>query len=433
MVSMTRAILPRGLRLALVSSTILAGGFVLSAPSALATGAPEAPIMQCNPLVIPAGGPFVCGTLNPHSKEKLTEAYFTFSPGSTCTGETQVAVEPEVQGEEDIEVRAKLEGLAPGTEYAFCLVAVNSSGKTASDPLTFTTTAEPKAEAPTAVTTGSAILQASLEPADAKLEYQLWYSRGSDCEGEILASQAQGENKVSARVEGLTPNTEYTLCPIAKGNEGGFVGQGETNVGTVEGKPVHFKTLETQAEKEAWLTKFAEENAKRVAEEAAVRMRHEEEATAATARKRQEEEVAANHKKEEAAAPKKKKAEPPATGGIALAGTSVTVQPNGMALVKLNCLGIASCHGKLTLRAKSDARGKGKARTVKVGTASFSIAGDETKTVKVKLDAAGRGLVGADHGRLRATLEILELAPSPRNSQTKTVRLVRGKAVRERK
>jgi hypothetical protein len=422
--SIASSILSRAVGLVLVVCCVLTVSLFASA-QALAGSPPEAPSMQCDPLVIPAGGPFVCGTLNPHSKEKLTNAYFTFSAGSTCTGGTQLSVEGE--GEENIEVKARLVGIVPGTEYAFCLVAVNSSGETASSPLTFTTTAEPKAEAPAAVTTTSAILEATLEPAGDKLEYQLWYSRGSGCEGGILAAQAEGENKVSALVEGLTPNTEYTFCPIAKGHEGAFVGQGETNVGVLAGKPVHFKTLETQAEKEAWFKKFAEENARRVAEEAAVRMRHEEEASAAAAKKRQEEEIALSHKHEEEAAPKKNAAERADTGGISLAGTGVTVQSNGVALVKLECLGIADCRGKLALIAKSGAKGK-KAHTLTAGTVSFSIAGDETKTVRVKLNAAGRALLSADHGRPRASLQILELAPGPSSTQRKVVRLVQQKA-----
>jgi hypothetical protein len=431
--SMNRSLSWRGTHslLAAVALALLASLF--SSAPALAGSSPEAPIMQCDPLVIPAGGPFVCGTLNPHSKEKLTNAYFTFNAGSTCTGAQQVAVEPEVQGEEHIEVRAKPVDLVPGTEYAFCLVAVNSSGETVSDPLTFTTTAEPKSEPATVVTSTSATLEGTLEPAGVKLKYQLFYSKGSTCEGGVATAEAEGENKVSAQVEGLASNTEYTFCLEVKGHEPGFILSGEQNVGRAFGQPEHFTTIETQAEKEAWLTKFAEENAKRVAEEAAVRMRHEEEATAAAARKHQEEEVAASHKKEEEAARKKKKAEPPDTGGIALAATTVTVQSDGEAFVNLNCLGIASCHGKLTLRAGTSSKGRKKARPTSIGTLSFTIVGDEAKMVKVKLDAAGRALLGADQGRLNASLAILELAPGPANAQTKAVQLVQRKTAKGRK
>ena len=196
------------------------------------------------------------------------------------------------------------------------------------------------------------------------------------------------------------------------------------------------KTEEKEVEKgKEWFNEFAEENARKVAEEAAVRMRHEEEATAAAARKHREEEAAASHKREEEAAPKKKKEEALATGGIALADTTVTVQGGGVALVKLECLGGASCHGKLALsvsaKIAATAKAKGKkrwARTVRIGTAVFSIAGDEAKTVKVNIDAAGRALLSTDRGRLSASLEILELAPRAETTQTKTVRLVREKA-----
>jgi hypothetical protein len=126
----------------------------------------------------------------------------------------------------------------------------------------------------------------------------------------------------------------------------------------------------------------------------------------------------------------------PESGSVSLASTSVTVQSNGAALVKLNCLGVAECKGKLTLTAKMASKTKGKKKPARTATAtattigavSFSIAGDETKTVKVELNAPGRMLLKADHGRCDASLEILELAPGAPNKQTKTVRLVQEKA-----
>jgi len=95
---------------------------------------------------------------------------------------------------------------------------------------------------------------------------------------------------------------------------------------------------------------------------------------------------------------------PPATSSVALTATTVTVWGGSLAEVKLECLGIASCHGKLTLTAKNTvrAKGKGTARTVRIGTASFSIGGDEAKTVKINLNAAARSLLRTAHGRLNA-------------------------------
>ncbi len=166
------------------------------------------------------------------------------------------------------------------------------------------------------------------------------------------------------------------------------------------------KTVQEQRAKEAAATKEQEEAKAR----AAALFANEE----ATRKHRQEEEAAAAKD----------------TGGVTLADTGITVQSDGMALVKLTCLGIASCHGKLTLSAEiaSKAKGKKPTRTVSIGTASFSIPGDETKTVNVGLDATGLALLGVDHGRCSASLALLELAPGPENTRTTAVHLAQEKA-----
>ncbi len=104
-------------------------------------------------------------------------------------------------------------------------------------------------------------------------------------------------------------------------------------------------------------------------------------------------------------------------GGLSLAGTTIALQQGRVSLVKLECLSSASCRGKLTLLVNAVAKASGRhtrARPATIGVASVSIAGDEIKTVRVDLDAAGRALLRANHGRLRARVAILELAPSPR-------------------
>ena len=136
-----------------------------------------------------------------------------------------------------------------------------------------------------------------------------------------------------------------------------------------------------------------------------------------------------------AAAPTPAVVQPPGKGSLALADTAVTVQGAGVALVKLECRGIETCSGKLTLSAnipatsKGGAKAKGRKRrsqtntTATIGTASFSIAGDEAKTVQIELDASARAALSSDHGRLSAGLAILELAPNPANIQKATVQL----------
>jgi hypothetical protein len=119
-----------------------------------------------------------------------------------------------------------------------------------------------------------------------------------------------------------------------------------------------------------------------------------------------------------------------ATSNVTLVGTSVPVQSNGTASVKIDCRGVATCHGKLTLTAKSSVEVKGKqtVRTIPIGTASFSIPGGGSRTVQIKLGPVGRGLLGTGHGHLSARLAIVKVEPAPRQSQVKAVQLVLEKS-----
>jgi hypothetical protein len=151
----------------------------------------------------------------------------------------------------------------------------------------------------------------------------------------------------------------------------------------------------------------------------------------ANTKRKQEEEAAFKKKQEE-----EKAVATSAACSVSLTATNVAVQSSGMALVKLNCVGIVGTHGMLTLTAKGTVRATGKkkrARTVTIGTGSFSIAGDETKTVKVDLNAAGRALLSTNHGRLSADLSIIEQASRPENAQTKAVRLIQREAAKKTK
>jgi hypothetical protein len=110
--------------------------------------------------------------------------------------------------------------------------------------------------------------------------------------------------------------------------------------------------------------------------------------------------------------------------GVALTGTSLGVQSGGVALAKLNCKEAEGCNGTLTLVAKetvrSKAHGKTK-RTLKIGTATFSLEAGETGTVKIHLNATGRALLGAGHGHLAASMAIEETEV---HTWTEGVRLV---------
>jgi hypothetical protein len=116
------------------------------------------------------------------------------------------------------------------------------------------------------------------------------------------------------------------------------------------------------------------------------------------------------------------------SGEVSLAGTGIAVESDGIALVTLGCKRGENCGGKLTLSAQTTSKTKGKKkRTLTIGTAGFSIAAGMTTTVKVKLSAAGRGLLRADHGRLAARLTILQSALAT-HSQTRDVHLLQANA-----
>ncbi len=125
----------------------------------------------------------------------------------------------------------------------------------------------------------------------------------------------------------------------------------------------------------------------------------------------------------------KGEAKAPATGSTSLDGSTISVQRNHEALIKLTCTGTATCSGRLTLMVKRTT-GKGKKRHTKtqtIGTATFSIAAGKSETVKLTLNGTGRAVLSAAHGHLSATLTILKASPSPSNTQTHGVHLAQQK------
>jgi len=147
------------------------------------------------------------------------------------------------------------------------------------------------------------------------------------------------------------------------------------------------------------------------------------------ARERREEEEAATAKK------KREQAKIAATGSVSLTGSVLSVQSGGKASVKLTCTGTATCAGKLTLTVTVKGKGKGKhgKKAKAIGTAAFSIPADKTEGVTITLTAAGRALLKADHGRLSASLTILESSPAPASTKRESVTLVQKKATKAKK
>jgi hypothetical protein len=106
----------------------------------------------------------------------------------------------------------------------------------------------------------------------------------------------------------------------------------------------------------------------------------------------------------------------------------MNVQATQEAAAKLTCTSTDTCRGKLTLTAKSPTRknaGKEASSAVTtIGSARFSISAGKTAVVKLTLNAIGRALLKADHGRLSTNLTILESSPASSQTQTVTVQLV---------
>ncbi len=124
-----------------------------------------------------------------------------------------------------------------------------------------------------------------------------------------------------------------------------------------------------------------------------------------------------------------------AAGGIAaLASSTATVKGGNTATLKLTCTGTTPCRGKLTLTVKrANRKARKAANTETIGSGSFSIPPGKTRTIKVKLNATGRALLNAAHGRLSATLTILTSSVTPASKQTKSIRLIQAEAAKGKK
>ncbi len=157
------------------------------------------------------------------------------------------------------------------------------------------------------------------------------------------------------------------------------------------------------------------------------------------ARERREEEAAATkkHQEEEAAVIATKKQEEQAkiaaAGSVSLASSVINVHSGGKASVELTCTGTATCSGRLTLVASVKGKHGKKAKAETIGTATFSIPAGKTRVVTITLTAAGHALLKAGHGKLSASLTILESSPSPASTQHKTIQLVQKTATKAKK
>jgi hypothetical protein len=101
---------------------------------------------------------------------------------------------------------------------------------------------------------------------------------------------------------------------------------------------------------------------------------------------------------------------------------------HGTVLASIACQGSRPCRGRLTVSVTETVRVSGhlRRRKLTIATARASLAAGAHAIVKLALDATGRSLLRAGHGRLGAQLTLLGLETASAGAVHKPVRLVRG-------
>jgi hypothetical protein len=117
----------------------------------------------------------------------------------------------------------------------------------------------------------------------------------------------------------------------------------------------------------------------------------------------------------------------PAACRVTLHSKHLVVALKRSAAIRLLRTGAGQCRGTVMLRYRQRISAKRfKLRTI--GSAHFSIAPGASQVVKVKLDALGRKLFAAAHGKLNASVAVLRTTPAPKLARTASVRLSAKKA-----
>jgi hypothetical protein len=291
-------------------------------------------------------------------------------------------------------------------------------------------------------------VEAQINPGGLEAAYSIWLVRqqadpkgGPTNDGEPPTGGPQtqtgkiaagsGYQTVSATLTGLQWGYTY-YGVVAASNSACEKAKGEFGIALhISGEFPNGQGTGGQNESEipCWYTKLSgEESAKTLKEYEA---KHAQELEAQHAKEHQEQESReAAARAAEATARREREEKEAETGGVSLSSSTVMVEHGRTALVKLECLGIAACKGKLTLMATGAAArmsmGNSKPKSVHpraIGAASFSIEGDEEKTIDMALNQAGRTLIRSVRRSVGASLELQELAPAAGSKQTVRVGL----------
>ncbi len=306
---------------------------------------------------------------------------------SIAYGENVPCSSPPGSGKSPVPVSAALAGLGADTTYHFRIVAANAGGiGLPGADQTFTTLPD----APTVVTANAssisqtaAILSAVVDPnggpvSACKLEYGTSTSYGSSVSCLPSVEPGSSDVTISAAVLGLNANTTYHFRVVAI-NVGGTGSSGDESFTTAPVPTLTSMTGSTDTSSSSTTTTDS----------------------------------------------------PKTSCKVSLVSTSAMVKRGGAVAIKLVSAAADGgiCSGRLTLAINTKGRGK-RAKSTPIGTAAFSLTPGKTALVMVKLDRAGRLLLEADHGRLSASLTVLESAPVPSQALSAIVRVVREKPAR---
>jgi NHL repeat-containing protein len=185
------------------------------------------------------------GTVNPDGvalsscefEYGTTTEYGAIAPCAQSAGEIGTGTDP-------VGVSASIAGLSPRTVYHFRLVAGNTNGANQGADETFTTVTAPlvEDESSSDVTATGATLHAQINPGGADTHYQFEYgtteSYGTSVP--VPAADAGAElagQKVSLRLSGLHPNTQYHYRTVAQNALGVLRAEDATLVTQPVGSP----------------------------------------------------------------------------------------------------------------------------------------------------------------------------------------------------
>jgi hypothetical protein len=205
--------------------------------------------------------------------------------------------------EEPVEVTAKLEGLAPATNYYYRLSVTNKNGTESSPEEQFRTESVPPSvisESVSSVTEGYATLQAQINPGGEATYYAEYGTSpcgagtcGTKTSGEgFLLGDTQGEG--SLELTNLKPRTTYHYWVVAMNSAAPAGVHGEAQEFTT---PRNFEEIRNEEDEQFFKGRVQEEakaKAELEARTAAATKEHQEEEAAAAAKKRQEEQASAS-------------------------------------------------------------------------------------------------------------------------------------------